>query len=223
MEKAQYTKLKALYAAYIEKRLNSFNQKQRDLSEELSNKLVVLEDYSDKITELTNKLSDVNGLFGMTFNHDTGELKFGDMEPIVIKRANPNIPVQIDNGAKAYSKKSRSLFSDQETLAMEDELEKSAIAYYQTAHRICDIAQLLPGLKTYDCKPIRIVRNQLIEHPEGKNSGVTFDSFAYSKNEGPFIKGMRLNNQLNHRDQGFVINSTQFIESFEKALEKATI
>ena len=66
-----------------------------------------------------------------------------------------------------------------------------------------------------------MVRNHLIEHPEGAASGVTHESFAYSMNEGPYVKGMRKGDQFKHMDLGFKQNSDDFVGNLGRTLRAA--
>jgi hypothetical protein len=104
---------------------------------------------------------------------------------------------------------------------MEGRLERATFAFYQIAHRVTHFTETLPGLRSFECVSVRIVRNHLLEHPEGKSSGVTFDTFSYSKNDGPCIKGVRRGGQMQHMDQGFRTNSEQFTTNLSETLKQA--
>lgn len=89
-----------------------------------------------------------------------------------------------------------------------EELEFLSECFYYFAHRLIKVIKLLPGLKKFESKRIIIVRNQLIEHPEGKSSGVVMSSFACGGNSGPVIKGARYSSQINiHKDSGLYVNA----------------
>ena len=80
------------------------------------------------------------------------------------------------------------------------------------------IAESLPKFNSFKLASIRKIRNHLIEHPEGKASGITHDSFSYSLNEGPYVKGLRIGDKTKHMDRGFKINVEEFISTLKKIL-----
>jgi hypothetical protein len=94
--------------------------------------------------------------------------------------------------------------------------------FYYVAHRFCRLLRMLPGVELFECRGVMIVRNQLLEHPEGKGSGVLFPSFAYSADTGPVVKGFRLEPQsATHPDRGFLANTEELINSATTALNAA--
>jgi len=70
-------------------------------------------------------------------------------------------------------------------------------------------------------KQILLVRNHLLEHPEGKKSGVTYDSFGYTNYEGPVIKAMKKEGQNKFPDRGFISNSKTMINGLLFLVNKA--
>jgi hypothetical protein len=103
----------------------------------------------------------------------------------------------------------------------EQELRLQTESFYYTAHRLMTCIQRLPGLNAFKCRPISIVRNQLLEHPEGAASGVILPSFAYNTVNGPVIKGIRTTGQEAHSDAGFIPNCQDFIRALEAVLDRA--
>jgi len=104
----------------------------------------------------------------------------------------------------------------------EQRLRLDAEAYYYHAHRLLSCLQRLPGLETVKCREIEIVRNQLLEHPEKKDSQVLLPTFAYTREAGPVIKGTRSTSQAAiHPDSGFIPNSRVLAETLIIALSTA--
>lgn len=104
------------------------------------------------------------------------------------------------------------------------ELRLDTMLFYYLAYRFKDCLQRLPGLEGFDCVEIRDVRNHLLEHPEKRQSGVLFPTFACSTRVGPVIKGMRESGQTGiHQDAGFIPNCHALVNSTAAALERALI
>ena len=108
---------------------------------------------------------------------------------------------------------------DEETRRNQRKLKRLTEGFYYEAHRIWKLGLRIPGLNSWKCPSVTMVRNELIEHPEGGKSGVTAESFSYSRIEGPFVRGARIDGQLQHSDRGFAANSREFVETFGLAME----
>ena len=59
-----------------------------------------------------------------------------------------------------------------ESRANSFEMETLVEAFYYFAFRLRQVIQQLPDLNNFECKGVRNVRNKLLEHPEGADSGV---------------------------------------------------
>jgi hypothetical protein len=87
-------------------------------------------------------------------------------------------------------------------------MELHTETFYYIAHRlqiICeDEHSCLPHLEGYQAvKEVQIVRNQLLEHPEGLHSGVTERRWTFRSDVGPVVKDSRRPGQpTTHRDPG---------------------
>lgn len=186
MEHLNYLEIKELFQNYKEKYSSSFTPQQKDLADELANNLGDLEQISTNIVNINSQLLDVASLSP----NDEDEIEIMGFK-IKLKRADPNVPIQLDNATKAYSRGDVLPSVTPDTKDKERRLERLSLEFYRVAHRVAHIAEKLPALTTFKATPIRIIRNHLIEHPEGTDSGITHDSFSYSKNEGPYVKGWR--------------------------------
>ena len=214
MNYLDYSKIKDLIEKYIIKYSRTFSALEKDLSMELKNCIENLDSTSVEIVDILHELFSDTRLVP----NENDEIEIMGFK-LKLKRADPNIPIELDNATIAYSKgygPLRIVKKDKE-----NKLERLSIEFYRTAHRIIDITEKLPECKNFKAHDIRIIRNNLIDHPEGKGSGITHDSFSYSKNEGPYIKGLRIGNQLKHRDKGFKINSENFINELFSILSTA--
>ena len=100
-------------------------------------------------------------------------------------------------------------------------------SFYYVAHRlqkVCgDRDNCLPHLDNYArVEEIQIVRNQLLEHPEGPDSGVTTRSWNVASDVGPMVKGARRPDQPDvHRDPGLFANAESLKHSLSEALKAA--
>jgi hypothetical protein len=104
----------------------------------------------------------------------------------------------------------------------EQELRLDTELFYYVAHRFCTCLALLPELRSFQCKEVAIIRNQLLEHPEKASSGVLLPSFGYRSDVGPVIKGMRYSDQSEiHPDAGFINNCRALLEGAASALNAA--
>ena len=87
-------------------------------------------------------------------------------------------------------------------------LELYTETFYYIAHRLQAICEdehsCLPHLEGYETvKEVQIVRNQLLEHPEGRASGVTERRWTIKSDVGPVVKDARRPDQpATHRDPG---------------------
>lgn len=213
MNHLDYSQVKELVEKYLIKYSDIFSIKEKDLCGEFKNCLNSLNAISIEIIDILNELFSETTLVP----NENDEIEFMGFK-LKLKRADPNIPIKLGNATIAYSKGQDPLITSKKD--KENKLERLALEFYRTAHRIIDITEKLPKLESFKARDIRIIRNQLIDHPEGKG-GITHDSFSYSKNEGPYIKGLRIGNQLDHMDKGFKINSENFLNELESVLKGA--
>ncbi len=216
MNNFDYSEIKNLFEQYKNRYFSSFNSTQKDLTDELLNKLNDLDQVSTEIVTLVSSLFLIENFLP----DKDGVITFGEFK-IKLNRANPDVPIQLDNATMAYSRRKSSSFSKEEVAGKERKLERAATEFYHLADRITHLTEKLPSLNYFVCNPIRIIRNHLIEHPEGKDSGVTHDSFSYSLNEGPYIKGLRRDRQTQYMDEGFKKNSEDFISKLTEVIQKA--
>lgn len=106
------------------------------------------------------------------------------------------------------------------------ELQIMTEAFYYGAHRVADILRRrphrLPNLSSFQCPGVRDVRNQLIEHPEGGNSGVLQRSFSSGGPQGPVVKPQREPGKEGvFPDAGLHANATEFAENLTSTLRRA--
>lgn len=103
-----------------------------------------------------------------------------------------------------------------------DELEVFTESFYLFAHRAWKAARTLPVLGTFEAVGVRDVRNKLIEHAEGKDSGVLMSSFGYGAPIGPVVKALRLREQVDRwPDKGLFVNANEFADNLTATIEKA--
>jgi hypothetical protein len=145
----------------------------------------------------------------------------GDKDPQLAEflRDNPNL--QSSGISSVYGPGSEDLVPEQDREPLR-ELRLKTEQFYQLAHRLAKVIPLLPHLAAFEHKPIAIIRNQLIEHPEGKASKVLFDSFGFGTVTGPVVKALRVGTQVApHADAGLYPNAIGLINALTKALTKA--
>ena len=94
-----------------------------------------------------------------------------------LKRADPNVPIKRVQSVVSYIRGAPAdSISSPEIKNLERKLELATMSFYQLAHRVTHISKKLPRLTSFNCSSVRVVRNHLLEHPEGKASGVTYDT-----------------------------------------------
>ena len=102
----------------------------------------------------------------------------------------------------------------------ENALREDAEAFYRHCHRLLKVLKQLPGLGSVECREISIVRNQLLEHPEGQGTPITLPSFGYGT-AGPTIKPIQANQQAGvHQDAGLFHNAATLLGALRRVLCK---
>jgi hypothetical protein len=97
-------------------------------------------------------------------------------------------------------------------------------AFYYKAFRVRTVLRMLPSpaLRGFECEAIRDVRNHLLEHPEGRASGVITGGFAFGGGVGPALKHGRPTRMPEvFADSGLYANADQYRCSLEGVLEAA--
>ena len=94
-------------------------------------------------------------------------------------------------------------------------------AFYYCAGRARTVLRdVYPGLGTFEAEGVRDVRNQLLEHPEGKNSTVIENGTSFGFDCGPVIKGVRRADKVHiFPDKGLYINAQEFAANLETKLK----
>jgi hypothetical protein len=220
MEHIDYDEVTELLAKYNQKLTPSLSVAEKDLLAEMTTKLSDLNQLSREVVDLVLRL-DALAL------HPLDPIPDGEGYDIInfhghilrMKRADPKIPIKRENSMVGYVRGGPpDPFRTPEIRELEGKLERATFAFYQIAHRITHVTEKLPRLLPFKSPSVRIVRNHLLEHPEGKASGVTYDTFSYSKNDGPCVKGVRRGEQMQHRDEGFRKNSEEFVRNLKRTL-----
>jgi len=195
------------FEGYTRDHAAALNQEQSDIAGEALNKLFELEDLRKRIIELNARVlsQDFDPIALLKDKIAEGEI--GDHNLIELLQKNPNPQrVQTIAGYTVNSER-RTGFSEEKK-----ELRRMTLLYYQTAHMLLKRLRKLPALNNFQCTPMSIVRNQLMEHPEGENSKVVFDTFGYSDVNGPTVKALRRAGQSQqHPDPGFRVNNNAFV------------
>lgn len=201
---------------YAEKYETRLSQNEKDLLDELIDKLIHIGDLDPQINRLNQEC-----LNFPRFDSKTDTLLFGGVS-IKLKRKDLDKEITMSPIAAGYTKGSggSGLFS-KENREKQRELERLTTLFYEYAHRIIKICKKMPDLESFKCNEITFVRNKLVQHPEER--GVFLDSFAYDRDKGPIIKGTRYTRQVNtfpsngYRSD-FSTFITQLTEKFNSAL-----
>ena len=107
-------------------------------------------------------------------------------------------------------------------LSITEPLEFFTEAFYWFAARVRSVIRSLPRLESFEAEGVRNVRNHLLEHPEGKSSGVLINSFGYGLKQGPVIKALRYDHQRTvWPDAGLFVNASEFSEKFVRCVNAA--
>jgi hypothetical protein len=99
-------------------------------------------------------------------------------------------------------------------------------SFYYFAFRVRQILRnkvhQFPLLGSFEAAGVRDVRNQLIEHPEGKDSRVFNRTFAWSLESGMHLKsGRQVWESKEFADNGLDANAGEFNENLRVALSRA--
>ncbi|GEM_PF-3462015 len=216
LKNIDYKELEHLVAEYKKKFTVSQALEEKDLTTEMENKLDSLRDISHEIIKLLSELFMGSG--ALPDQNDT--ITIGSLK-LKLKRADPNVPVKLENETIVYNRDQSNNLRPRRLIEKEKKLERLTEEFYIKADRITHITERLPGLESFKSPSIRIIRNHLIEHPEGKNSQITYDSFGYSRLNGPYIKGLRRGDKMKHIDNGFRKNCEEFTKNLKETLKKA--
>lgn len=107
------------------------------------------------------------------------------------------------------------------------EVELLTESFYYIAGRMRTAirkSKSLPGLETFECEGARNVRNKLLEHAEGKDSGVLTQSFGVGGEEGPTLKAARQKEQEEiFPDAGLESNALEIKNNLETLLDNVLI
>jgi hypothetical protein len=206
MQGLDFNPLKGLLNQYIDTYKGKLTTEERDLCNELGNLISDLENHTQNIINLIHELLPEPAIIA---SGDSDIIDFMGFR-LSIKRANPAIPIAHDNTTIAFERKGSN--ETQKKLYGETEL------FYHRTYRIHEITKLLPGLEKFKCKSVLIVCNELLKHA-GHRTKVTYDSFGYSTNEGPFVKALRKDEQTESMDKGFYNNAKDFLSKLEEMLK----
>lgn len=210
-----YSEVKSLLNKYKGKYYSLLTPKQRDLLEEFINDLEDLDEISKEIVEYTQGIVPLEKITP----NENDEVIFGPFK-VKLTRADPNVPIGLDNFSEAYPRGRSAKTATNDIDNLKRKLERETKEFYRITYRMIKLAENLPGLKAFDSKNIRLIRNKLIEHPE-EVQGVTYDTFAYSLNEGPVIKGLRRGDQTQFMDHSFKKSSEEILSKLKNSIQNA--
>jgi hypothetical protein len=194
--------------AYRATRGPHLTQEQRETLDEVTRRIRRLDEQVGRLVNLNNRYLETEAPM-TTFDPSTDTVTFrvGDVQQsLKLNRADPNVPITMEEigvgGAYRPTDESGSMLHD-DRLEFEGLLED----YYQSAHRVLKLVRTLPGLESFKCREITIVRNKLVEHPP---EGEAY-SFGFG-HSGPTVRPF-------HRpgrqwiDAGLVPNTQAFIDA----------
>lgn len=106
-------------------------------------------------------------------------------------------------------------------LELGDEFEVFTEAFYLFAWRLRLVVKQLPSCRSFECKPIRDIRNLLIVHPE-KPGGVLRRSVSFGDEVGPQLKPAVLEPPSKSRlfDRGLFVNASEFRDQLMTAFQR---
>lgn len=107
----------------------------------------------------------------------------------------------------------------------ETEMRVLTEAFYYCAGRARAVLRAVyPALGQFEAVGVRDVRNQLLEHPEGKNSTVIENGTSFGFDCGPVIKGVRRVDKVHiFPDKGLYINAQEFATNLEAKLRQLLV
>lgn len=184
---------------------------------EIKRRLERLDTQVVKLMEINEKLMLKEG-FKIDFDqaNDTVVISIGNNEQrIKLNRADPTIPITMDNlsrGSAYHARSDNSL--DEEENRLRIELESELESYYQSAHKILKLLGTISQLPRIRCMSISRIRNNLIEHAQ---DGATY-TFGIGST-GPRVKPM-YQGELVFNDEGLLPNTQKFIDSIVTGCKK---
>lgn len=112
----------------------------------------------------------------------------------------------------------KGFFEKQNQFETENEIYTESFYYF--AFRLRSIIKRLPGLKSFESKGIRDVRNHLIEHSDSPASELTNLGFGHGPN-GPIVKPGRVMGQTDKfLDKGLYKNLEELLNNLNKKLKE---
>jgi predicted double-glycine peptidase len=204
---------------YIESNKKNFTQEQVDDSIHLKRLLLSLENTYNHLVNLNNKLI-INDAPKFNTLQDDDAIYFNvlsDDNKFTFKIPKTNKGKHVDIGSHGHGGFYTPNTEDASVLDnIKLQMETNLGTYYAEAFRAIKLARSITNNKKFDCRPINIVRNKLIEH--AKEEGLTFHNFGYSSSAGPTIKPVRRissqrSNREIHHDQGLFHNNSAFVNS----------
>ena len=129
-----------------------------------------------------------------------------------LRRANPKTPIsfqKLDSGIGYLSGADSSETKDERELRLE--METRLEHYYNAAHRVQKLIQKLPGGRGFECRPVTIARNQLMEHLENNHERYSFGYGLSGPRLRPAHTGL-----VKWNDNGLIPNTKEFIEALLK-------
>jgi hypothetical protein len=200
-------------------RIAPAEEQERRLAE-IERRLLRLSANFHRLMEINRKLTELH-FSAVYFNAETDMLEFsagGRTRRLKLKRENADTPIRFGGSINvgifgAGADKSGS----KEGLSLRVELEERLESYYQNAHLVQKLVTDLldPKRKSkFECRPITMVRNRLIEHPRPEEQLVY--SFGYGTT-GPVVRPTAKSGEREWVDSGLASNPA----AFDKALAEA--
>lgn len=206
---------------YLKKHARDLSPTQKEAGIELKRRINRLENDCNRLIKINNWLLDNEGLEA-AFDQSSDTLTFsykGKSVSIKLNRAVPAVPFIIPDTVATSGYKTSVLKEGLDTSHVDElkmVMEQMLEHYYSNAFRITKLVQQITNRKKYHCRPITMVRNKLVEHPE---PGSIY-SFGFGSN-GPLVKPMH-RGTTGWRDAGLVPNTIELVSSLNSVFENDT-
>jgi hypothetical protein len=206
-------------------RIAPTGEQERRLAE-ISRRLLRLSVNFHRLMDINRKLTEQH-FSEVHFDAETDMLEFsagGRTRRLKLKRENPDRPIRFGGSINmgifgAGADKSGS----KEGLSLRVELEERLESYYQNAHQVQKLVTdvLKPKRKNkFECRPITMVRNRLIEHPRPEDQLVY--SFGYGT-FGPVVRPTAKSGEREWVDSGLASNTAVFDKALATAFDSVAM
>lgn len=203
---------------------DALTDNERRVLREVSRRLARMPNAVQRLMYMNDRLLRETSLGGH-LDPDTGEAVFRDGEHefrLRLRPHDPSKPISIIETPQQFTSYEAGTAEpmDPDSEGLREMLEDAIELFYHSAHRVLKLLREVEALPKIRCRPVTIVRNQLVEHPEHLGEHGTIYSFGYTT-DGPVVKPIQLGDP-EHTDAGLLPNARAFIDAIVEGFSSTT-